>query len=170
MEHYGIWGIIPPLLTILLAFITKDVVASLFLGILSGALIISGGNPAVAIMKLTDLLAGSLADGWNIRIFLFCALLGGLVGMLTKTGASGAFGRWASNRLKTKKSSQFMTLIFGAIIFIDDYFNSLSVGTVMRPTFFILPQHPSAFLHPSQAGWSPLFPSCAMPKGSTSWT
>lgn len=133
MEHYGIWGIIPPLLTILLAFITKDVVASLFLGILSGALIISGGNPAVAIMKLTDLLAGSLADGWNIRIFLFCALLGGLVGMLTKTGASGAFGRWASNRLKTKKSSQFMTLIFGAIIFIDDYFNSLSVGTVMRP-------------------------------------
>ena len=71
MDHYGIWGIIPPLLTIVLAFLTKDVIVSLFLGILSGALIVAGGNPAVALMNLTDLLAGSLADGWNIRIFLF---------------------------------------------------------------------------------------------------
>ncbi|QTQ13057.1 Na+/H+ antiporter NhaC family protein [Treponema parvum] len=133
MEHYGLWGIIPPVLTILLAFVTKDVVVSLFLGILSGALIIGGGNPFIALMKLADLLAGSLADGWNIRIFLFCALLGGLVGMLTKTGAAGSFGRWASSRLKNSRGSQFMTFVFGIIIFIDDYFNSLSVGTVMRP-------------------------------------
>ena len=133
MEHYGLWGIIPPILTILLAFLTKDVVVSLFLGILSGALIIAGGNPFTALMKLTDLIAGSLADGWNIRIFLFCGLLGGLVGMLTKTGAAGAFGRWASSRLKNKRGSQLMTLVFGILIFIDDYFNSLSVGTVMRP-------------------------------------
>ncbi len=133
MEHYGLWGIIPPLLTILLAFLTKDVVVSLFLGILSGAMIIAGGNPFIALMKLTDLLAGSLADGWNIRIFLFCGLLGGLVGMLTKTGAAGSFGRWASSRLKNGRGSQLMTLVFGILIFIDDYFNSLSVGTVMRP-------------------------------------
>ncbi len=133
MEHFGMWGLIPPLLTIVLAFITKDVIVSLFLGILSGTLIVAGGNPAIALMNLTDLLAGSLADGWNIRIFLFCALLGALVGMLSKTGAAGAFGRWASSRLSTGTSSQFMTFIFGIIIFIDDYFNSLTVGTVMRP-------------------------------------
>ena len=63
MDHFGMWGIIPPVLTIALAFITKDVIVSLFLGILSGCLIVAGGNPAVALMKLTDLLAGSLADG-----------------------------------------------------------------------------------------------------------
>lgn len=133
MDHYGIWGIIPPLLTIVLAFFTKDVIVSLFLGILSGALIVAGGNPAVALMNLTDLLADSLSDGWNIRIFLFCALLGGLVGMLSKTGAASSFGIWASSKLKTRTSSQFMTFIFGVIIFIDDYFNSMTVGTVMRP-------------------------------------
>lgn len=133
MDHYGLWGIIPPLLTIVLAFITKDVIVSLFLGIFSGALIVAGGNPGTALMMLTDLLAGSLADGWNIRIFLFCALLGGLVGMLTKTGAARSFGHWASAKLKTGTSSQFMTFIFGLLIFIDDYFNSMSVGTVMRP-------------------------------------
>ncbi|AEE17606.1 Na+/H+ antiporter NhaC family protein [Treponema brennaborense] len=133
MDHYGLWGIIPPLLTIILAFVTKDVIVSLFLGIFSGALIIAGGNPGSALMNLSDLLAGSLADGWNIRIFLFCALLGGLVGMLSKTGATRSFGRWASAKLKTGTSSQFMTFVFGIIIFIDDYFNSMSVGTVMRP-------------------------------------
>jgi len=133
MEHYGIWGIIPPLLTIILAFFTKDVVASLFVGILSGALIVGGGNPLTAIFKLSDLIANNLADGWNIRIFLFCALLGGMVGLLTKTGAAGSFGRWASSKLKSKRQSQLVTAIFGIIIFIDDYFNSLSVGTVMRP-------------------------------------
>lgn len=133
MEHFGMWGILPPLLTIILAFVTKDVVVSLFLGILSGTIIVAGGNPLNAIMNLTDTFAGSLADGWNIRIFLFCALLGGLVGMLSKTGSAGAFGRWASAKLKTGKSSQFMSFIFGVIIFIDDYFNSLAVGTVMRP-------------------------------------
>jgi tetracycline resistance efflux pump len=127
------WGIIPPLLTIVLAFVTKDVIVSLFLGILSGTLIVAGGNPALAIMNLADALAGSLADGWNIRIFLFCALLGGLVGMLSRTGSAGAFGRWASSKLKTRKGSQLMSFIFGIIIFIDDYFNSLTVGTIMRP-------------------------------------
>ncbi|QSH91703.1 Na+/H+ antiporter NhaC family protein [Treponema medium] len=133
MDHFGIWGIIPPVLTIALAFITKDVIVSLFLGILSGCLIVAGGNPAAALMKVTDLLAGSLADGWNIRIFLFCGLLGALVGMLSKTGAAQAFGLWMSKKLKNKTASQFATFIFGLIVFIDDYFNSLTVGTVMRP-------------------------------------
>ena len=133
MEHFGIWGIIPPILTIALAFITKDVIVSLFLGILSGCMIVAGGNPAAALMKLTDLLAGSLADSWNIRIFLFCGLLGALVGMLSKTRAAQAFGLWMSKKLKSGTASQFATFIFGLIVFIDDYFNSLTVGTVMRP-------------------------------------
>ena len=133
MEHFGMWGIIPPLLAIVLAFITKDVIISLFLGILAGTLIVAGGNPISAMMNTTDILAGSLADGWNIRIFLFCALLGALVGMMSKAGAAGSFGRWASKKLKSGTGSQFMTFVFGVIIFIDDYFNSLTVGTVMRP-------------------------------------
>ncbi|MBQ5780499.1 MAG: Na+/H+ antiporter NhaC family protein, partial [Spirochaetaceae bacterium] len=133
MEHYGVWGIIPPVLTIILAFATKDVLVSLFLGILSGTLIVAQGNPFVALMNLTDIISNSLADGWNIRIFLFCGLLGGLVGLMSKTGAAGAFGKWASGKLKTTKGSQLMVFIFGLLIFIDDYFNSLTVGTVMRP-------------------------------------
>ena len=133
MEHYGLLGLIPPILTIVLAFITKDVIVSLFLGILSGTLIVSGGNPFLAIMDLTDHLADSLADGWNIRIFLFCGLLGALVGMLAKTGSAFSFGEWASKKIKTKRDSLVFTWIFGLIIFIDDYFNSLTIGTVMRP-------------------------------------
>lgn len=133
MESFGAWGLIPPLLAIVLAFVTKDVIVSLFLGILSGALIIAGGNLPLALMKVADAVAASLADGWNIRVFSFCALLGSLVGLLTRTGAASAFGRWASSRLKTSKGAAFTSFIFGIIIFIDDYFNSLTVGTIMRP-------------------------------------
>ena len=133
MDSFGLWGIIPPLLTIVLAFLTKDVIVSLFLGIFSGALIVGYGNPLTAVIRLTDLIADNLADGWNIRIFLFCALLGSLVGLLTKTGAAGSFGRWASSKLKNSRGSQLLAFVFGIIIFIDDYFNSLTVGTIMRP-------------------------------------
>ena len=133
MAHFGIWGLIPPILTITLAFITKDVVVSLFLGIIVGALIVAGGNPFVAIMNLTDLMADVLSDGWNIRIFLFCALLGGLVGMLSRTGSAHAFGLWARKKLHSPKTSLLLAWFCGLIIFIDDYFNSLAVGTVMRP-------------------------------------
>jgi len=133
MASFGIWGLIPPVLTITLAFITKDVMVSLFLGIFSGALIVAGGNPLMAIINLTDMLADSLNDGWNIRIFLFCALLGGLVGMLSRTGSARAFGRWAADKLHTSKTSLLMAWFCGLLIFIDDYFNSLAVGTVMRP-------------------------------------
>lgn len=133
MAHFGIWGLIPPVLTITLAFVTKDVIVSLFLGIISGALIAAGGNPLVAILNLTDLMADVLSDGWNIRIFLFCALLGGLVGMLSRTGSAHAFGLWASKKINSPKTSLLLAWVCGIIIFIDDYFNSLAVGTVMRP-------------------------------------
>lgn len=133
MEHYGFLGIIPPLLAIILALATKEVIISLTLGILSGTLIIAHGNVFTAITIFTDKVAEMSSDSWNIRILLFCALLGAFVSMLSKTGATKAFGLWASKYLKTRKSVLIFTWFFGLIIFIDDYFNSLSVGTVMRP-------------------------------------
>jgi len=133
MENLEFLGLIPPLLTIALALITKDVIMSLFLGVFSGTMIIAKGNPILAIMNLTDKIAGSLNDGWNIRIFLFCALLGALVGLLGSTGSAYAFGSWAAKRIKSKIGALIFTWIFGIIIFIDDYFNSLTIGTVMRP-------------------------------------
>lgn len=133
MESFGFLGLIPPFLAIILAFVTKDVIISLFLGIFSGALIVAHGNPFMAVVNLTDILAGNLADGWNIRIVLFCALLGGLVGMMARTGATRSFGAWAAKKIKSPKTTLLMTWICGIIIFIDDYFNSLAVGTVMRP-------------------------------------
>jgi tetracycline resistance efflux pump len=102
METFGIWGLIPPLLTVVLALMTKDVIISLFMGILSGTLLIAGGNPFIALTGLSDLLANSLNDGWNLRIFLFTALMGVLVGILSKTGSAYAFGHWASIRIKSK--------------------------------------------------------------------
>lgn len=133
MEHYGLLGIIPPLLAVILALVTKEVIISLTLGILSGTLIISKGNIFTAITIFTDKVAEMSGDSWNIRILLFCALLGAFVSMLSKTGATKAFGLWASKYLKGKKSVLLFTWFFGLIIFIDDYFNSLSVGTVIRP-------------------------------------
>lgn len=133
MEHMGWWAIVPPVLTIVLALATKDVVLSLFLGILSGTLIGAGGNLFGAIMLFSDKLIENLGDGWNLRIFLFCALLGALVGLMAKAGSSRAFGDWASTHVKTRRGTLLATWLFGLLVFIDDYFNSLAVGTAMRP-------------------------------------
>lgn len=133
MEHWGWWSIVPPVLTIVLALATKDVVLSLFLGILSGTLIASGGNLFAAVMLFSDKLVTNLGDGWNMRIFLFCALLGALVGLMAKAGSSKAFGDWASVHVKTRRGTLLATWAFGVLVFIDDYFNSLAVGTAMRP-------------------------------------
>ncbi len=133
MEHFGLLALIPPILTVVLAIWTKDVIFSLFLGILSGTLIIAGGNPFMALTSLTDILADMLADGWNIRIILFCMLLGALVGMWNKTGSALAFGKWAASRIKSRTGVLIFTWLFGILIFIDDYFNSLTIGACMKP-------------------------------------
>ncbi len=133
MEHWGWWSILPPVLTIVLALATKDVVLSLFLGIMSGTLIASGGNLFAAVMLFSDKLVTNLGDGWNLRIFLFCALLGALVGLMAKAGSSKAFGDWASAHVKTRTGTLLATWVFGVLVFIDDYFNSLAIGTAMRP-------------------------------------
>ncbi|MBU0926349.1 MAG: Na+/H+ antiporter NhaC family protein [Spirochaetes bacterium] len=133
MEHFGILSIIPPLLTIILAILTKDVIVSLFLGIFSGTLIVAGGNPFQAMLMLADKIADTLADGWSIRIVLFTILLGMMVGLLSKTGSAYALGDWASKKIKTKTGALLFTWVFGLLIFFDDYFNSLTIGTCMRP-------------------------------------
>jgi Na+/H+ antiporter NhaC len=131
--HFGLLSILPPLLTIVLAVVTKDVVVSLFLGILSGTLIAAGGNPYFALINLSDLIADTLADGWNIRIMLFTILLGLLVGLLAKSGAAYSLGDWAGKKVKSKTGALLFTWFFGLLIFFDDYFNSLTIGTCMRP-------------------------------------
>lgn len=133
MEHAGYLGFLPPFLAIALALVTKDVIFSVFLGIASGALIHAGGDPFAALINITDLLAEKVADSWNVRIFLFCGLLGGLVGLLSRAGSARAFGQWTTTFIKGRRSAQLFAWFFGIMIFIDDYFNSLAVGSVMRP-------------------------------------
>lgn len=126
-------GLVPPLLAICLAFYTREAIISLFVGVLSGVLIVNNGNLLSALIDLSNLLARILGDSWNVRIFLFCALLGGFIGLLGYTGAVHSFGVWAANRLKTGKSSQLATFVLGVFIAIDDYFSALATGSIMRP-------------------------------------
>ena len=128
------WAIFPPLLAIFLALITKEVYSSLFFGIVSGGLLYSGfafEGTMTHVMK--DGFISSISDAYNIGILLFLVLLGSLVAMMNKTGASAAFGRWARDHIKTRIGAQVATIILGMLIFVDDYFNCLTVGSVMRP-------------------------------------
>ena len=128
------WAIFPPLLAIFLALITKEVYSSLFIGIVSGGLLYSGfafEGTLTHVMK--DGFITSVADAYNIGILLFLVLLGALVAMMNKTGASAAFGRWAQTHIKSRIGAQIATIILGMLIFVDDYFNCLTVGSVMRP-------------------------------------
>ena len=133
IENMGLWSILPPLLTVIVALAFKDVVLALLSGIFSGLLIVNRGDVVISALQMVDRIASSLCDAWNIRIFLFCALLGSFVAILSRTGSAYAFGSWAANRIKSRKGTMFFTFFFGILIFIDDYFNSLSVGTAMRP-------------------------------------
>lgn len=125
------WSLLPPILAILLALITKEVYISLMIGILAGAFLFAGFNP-ISIVEVTFEIMGSKI-GDNINILIFLVLLGILVALITKSGASQAYGNWASNKIKSSKGALFSTMFLGALIFVDDYFNCLTIGTVMRP-------------------------------------
>ena len=128
------WSIFPPLLAIVLALITKEVYSSLFLGILAGGLLYSGFKFEGTIVHVfSDGYITSIADAYNIGILVFLVLLGALVAMMNKTGASAAFGRWAATHIKSRVGAQLATIILGMLIFVDDYFNCLTVGSVMKP-------------------------------------
>jgi Na+/H+ antiporter NhaC len=134
--NVGIWSVVPPIVAIALSLITKEVIFSLLIGIMSGALIYSGftGMGAVGVFTVTiDTMIAKLADGDNAAMVIFLALLGGLVAVVTRAGGSNAYGVWATRKIKSQQSAGLLTAFLGILIFIDDYFNCLTVGTVMRP-------------------------------------
>ena len=126
------WALIPPVIAIVLALITKQAYASLFLGVVVGGLFLCNFNPVATLdtvinQGLVDSIAG------NAGIFLFLVLLGIIVALINQSGASAAFGRWAERNIKSKTGALLATFILGVLIFIDDYFNCLTVGSVMKP-------------------------------------
>lgn len=128
------WALVPPIIAIVLALITKEVYSSLFIGILAGALFYSNFSPIMALDTIVnDGFISAVSDGWNAGIFIFLVLLGIMVAMVNKAGGSAAFGRWAETHIKTRSGAMLATFVLGVLIFIDDYFNCLTVGSVMRP-------------------------------------
>ncbi|MFI3206779.1 MAG: Na+/H+ antiporter NhaC family protein [Clostridia bacterium] len=138
------WSLVPPIVAIALALITKEVYSSLFIGILTGALLYSNLNPIEAFVNvftgvedadgaMVGGLIPKLADSWNAGILVFLVVLGIMVVLMNMAGGSKAYGDWARKKIQSRKGSMLSTFILGAIIFVDDYFNCLTVGSVMRP-------------------------------------
>ncbi len=133
-KYATIWALVPPIIAIVLALITKEVYSSLIIGIVVGGFIFAGGNVETAINHvLFDGFVASVSDSYNMGIIVFLVLLGMMVSLMNKAGGSAAFGRWASKHIKTRVGAQLATILLGCLIFIDDYFNCLTVGSVMRP-------------------------------------
>ncbi|MZQ76197.1 MAG: Na+/H+ antiporter NhaC family protein [Peptoclostridium sp.] len=138
-DKFGIWTIIPPLVAIALAFITKNVVFSLFLGVFSGVFMLGLNDSNVigaffnGFMMLIDKILGSMADSWNAGILLQCLTIGGLIALVSKMGGAKAVAEALAKRAKTPMSAQIITWILGLLVFFDDYANSLIVGPIMRP-------------------------------------
>ena len=125
------WSILPPIITIVLALWTKEVYMSLIIGIFSGAMLFAGGNFLQATLTMFQVMADKV--GSNVNILVFLVILGILVAAITRSGAMNAYGEWATRTIKGKRSAALVTVLLGIVIFIDDYFNCLTVGTVMRP-------------------------------------
>ena len=128
------WALVPAVVAIVLALITKEVYSSLFVGIAIGGLFYANFNfEGTVIHIFQDGIIGSLTDGYNMGIIVFLVVLGIMVCMMNMAGGSKAFGKWAETHIKTRVGAQLATILLGALIFIDDYFNCLTVGSVMRP-------------------------------------
>ena len=128
------WALVPPIIAIALALITKEVYSSLFIGILAGGLLYSNFSFEGTVLHVfEDGIVSVLSDGYNVGILAFLVILGTLVCLMNKAGGSAAFGRWAQQHIKTRVGAQLATIVLGILIFIDDYFNCLTVGSVMRP-------------------------------------
>ena len=130
------WSLLPPIVAIVLALISKEVYSSLFLGCLVGALLVSNYHPWETLVQLVEGDNGivtTVSDAGNVAIIVFLVVLGIMVDLMNKTGGSEAFGRWAKKTVKSRAGAQLMTMLLGVLIFIDDYFNCLTVGAVMRP-------------------------------------
>lgn len=133
----SMWSLLPPTIAIGLALMTKEVYSSLFIGILSGAVIaaISYGTGFEGFMGyvVNDGLIKNVADSYNVGVLIFLVVLGAIVVLMNKAGGSRAYGEWAAKHIKTRKGACISTFVLGALIFVDDYFNCLTVGSVMRP-------------------------------------
>ena len=128
------WALVPPVIAIALALITKEVYSSLFFGILTGALLFSGYHFEGTINHIfVDGIISVLSDSYNVGILCFLVILGAMVQLMNRSGGSAAFGDWASKHIRTRAGAQLATIALGCLIFIDDYFNCLTVGSVMRP-------------------------------------
>jgi len=128
------WSLFPALIAIVLALITKEVYSSLFIGILVGGILYSGFSLSGVLNHVfVDGMVGQLSDGWNVGILIFLVVLGAMVMLMNRAGGSAAFGRWSVAHIKTKVGAQIATIALGVLIFIDDYFNCLTVGSVMQP-------------------------------------
>ncbi len=129
-----IWSLVPPLVAIVLALITKEVYSSLFVGILVGGLFFTSFSFEATVMHIyNDGFISVLTDGYNVGILVFLVILGAMVCLMNRAGGSAAFGRWAGKHIKTRVGAQLATIALGVLIFVDDYFNCLTVGSVMRP-------------------------------------
>ena len=127
-------ALLPPVIAIVLALITTEVFSALVLGILSGALLATDFNPVGTLTTIvSDGFVSSVADSWNAGILMFLVLLGMMVALINRAGGSRAFGDWAKDHVKTRVGAQLATFFLGVLIFVDDYFNCLTVGSVMRP-------------------------------------
>jgi len=135
MDIFGtIWSLLPPIVAIALALITKEVYSSLFIGIVLGALLATSFHPLAALETMfNDGFFASLGDPWNIGIFMFLVILGIIVAIINKSGASHAYGEWAKSKIKTKKGALASTFVLSLLLGIDDYFHCLTVGSVMLP-------------------------------------
>ena len=132
--HATFWALVPAIVAIGLALITKEVYSSLFVGILMGALLYSGFQFELTITHIfSDGIIGVLSDSYNVGILVFLVILGAMVSLMNKAGGSAAFGQFAAGKIKNRVGAQLATILLGVLIFIDDYFNCLTVGSVMRP-------------------------------------
>ena len=134
MNDTGLWSLVPPLVAIVLALMTREIVLSLIAAIVSGAVVhvATVHGDVLDVFKLfTDILGRKMSE--NMPMVLFLCLLGALVSVVTRAGGARAYGEWAYRRLSSERAANLMTIVMGLIIFIDDYFNCLTVGTVMRP-------------------------------------
>ena len=130
----SIWSLLPPFVAISLALVTKEVYSALFAGIVSGGLLYSGFALEGTINHVySEGIVAVLSDAYNVGILIFLVILGIIVALMNRSGGSAAFGRWAQTRIKNRIAAQLATIGLGVIIFIDDYFNCLTVGGVMRP-------------------------------------
>lgn len=133
-EHATFWALVPSVVAISLALITKEVYSSLFVGIVIGSVFASNFSFTGTITNvLQEGLIAQLSDSYNVGILIFLVILGAIVALMNKAGGSKAFGEWAATHIKTRQGAQLCTVLLGVLIFIDDYFNCLTVGSVMKP-------------------------------------